>query len=77
MPGQTTTLKLRVRDIPGVLVRIAHIFARRGINVRSLNVQPEADNTWSVMTIVIETTPRAQELIHQLEKLVDVDKVYY
>ena len=69
------TFELKVRDIPGVLVRIAHTFARRGYNIRTLHVEPEGDSHWSTMTIVTTPAPRIEELAVQLEKLVDVDKV--
>lgn len=69
------TLVLRVRDRPGVLVRIAHVFARRGCNIRSLHVQPEDDGDWSVMTIIVRNVAHIEQIIHQLEKLIDVARV--
>lgn len=69
------TLVLTVRNQPGVLVRIAHVFARRGCNIRSLHVQPHADEQWSTMTIVVRDVPRLDQMIHQLQKLVDVATV--
>ena len=69
------TFELKVRDQPGVLVRVAHLFARRGYNIRSLHVEPLADTHWSIMTIVTADGPRMQELSTHIEKLVDVDSV--
>jgi acetolactate synthase small subunit len=72
----TTTPKLifelKVRDIPGVLVRIAHAFARRGYNIRALHVVPIDDSHWSLMTIVALDAPRLTEMGGVLEKLIDV-----
>jgi acetolactate synthase-1/3 small subunit len=71
----TVTFELKVRDQPGVLVRIAHTFARRGYNIRKLHVEPNPDSQWSTMTIVTATAPRIEDLAVHLEKLVDVDQV--
>ena len=69
------TLVLIVRNEPGVLVRIAHVFARRGCNIRSLHVAPHPDEQWSTMTIIVRNVPRVDQIIHQLQKLVDVSSV--
>lgn len=69
------TLVLDVRNQPGVLVRIAHVFARRGCNIRSLHVTPHADGEWSTMTIVVRNVPRVDQMMHQLQKLIDVTSV--
>lgn len=37
------TFLLEVRDVPGVLVRVAQVFARRGCNIRSVQVHPQGD----------------------------------
>jgi acetolactate synthase I/III small subunit len=69
------TLVLTVRNQPGVLVRIAHVFARRGCNIRSLHVAPHDDEQWSTMSIVVRDVPRLDQMIHQLHKLIDVARV--
>lgn len=69
------TLVLEVRDQPGVLVRIAHVFARRGCNIRSLHVAPHADGQWSTMTIIVRNVAHIDQITHQLEKLIDVGRV--
>ena len=74
------TLVLTVRNQPGVLVRIAHVFARRGCNIRSLHVAPQAssqagDDEWSIMTIIVRNVARIDQITHQLEKLIDVARV--
>jgi acetolactate synthase small subunit len=73
--ASTVTFELKVRDIPGVLVRVAHAFARRGYNIRSLHVEPLPESHWSLMTIVATDAPRLVEIAGILEKLVDVDSV--
>lgn len=72
---KTYTFLLEVRDTPGVLVRIAHVFSRRGGNIRSLHVQPHADAQWSTMTISAERIIKVEHIKQQLEKLIDVQSV--
>jgi acetolactate synthase small subunit len=71
----TVTFELKVRDIPGVLVRVAHAFARRGYNIQSLHVEPDGETHWSIMTIVAADAPRLSGMAGILEKLVDVYSV--
>lgn len=71
-----TTLTVLVNDQPGVLARVAGLFARRGYNIDTLHVGPEGEPGLSRMTI---TTTCEEELldqmIKQLQKLIDVLKV--
>jgi acetolactate synthase-1/3 small subunit len=70
------TLVLTVRNQPGVLVRIAHVFARRGCNIKSLHVAPiGSDEQWSTMTIIVRNVPHIDQITHQLQKLIDVSHV--
>ncbi|MDD9964620.1 MAG: acetolactate synthase small subunit [Myxococcales bacterium] len=67
------TLSLVVRDRPGVLVRIALVFARRGYNIGSLAVSPGAAGGFARMTITSQGNPETlEQIIKQLAKLVDV-----
>jgi acetolactate synthase I/III small subunit len=76
MQEVTYTLVMEVRNKPGVLVRIAHVFARRGCNIQSLHVQPHGtDEAWSTMTIAVKNVSHIEQIIHQLQKLVDVARV--
>ena len=64
---------LLVRDRPGVLVRIALVFSRRGFNIESLAVSPGRIEGFARMTIVSRGAPETVEQItKQLTKLVDV-----
>ena len=67
------TLSVLVQNRPGVLARIAGMFARRGFNIESLAVGPTEDPTVSRMTIVVkvEVKPLSQ-VTRQLEKLINV-----
>lgn len=70
-----STLVLTVRDVPGVLVRVAQVFSRRGLNIKSIHVEHMADTLWSAMTITASGISQPQQIISQLEKLVDVKSV--
>jgi acetolactate synthase I/III small subunit len=67
------TISLFVNNKPGVLVRVALVFARRGYNIESLVVSPTASGDFSRMTITCSGDPQTlQQIIRQLQKLVDV-----
>lgn len=70
------TLSVLVENRPGVLARIAGLFARRGFNIESLAVNVTDDPKTSRMTIVIGGDEQMMEQItKQLNKLIDVIKV--
>src|ERR671916_164791 len=50
---QLHTISVLVENRPGVLARVAHLFARRGFNIESLAVSRTEDPTVSRMTIVV------------------------
>ncbi|MEU4655998.1 acetolactate synthase small subunit [Streptomyces sp. NPDC023723] len=65
-----------VQDRPGVLVRAAALFSRRGYNIESLAVAPTEQPGRSRMTIVAHVEERALDQVsQQLAKLVDVVEV--
>lgn len=67
------TISLLVSNKPGVLVRVALVFARRGYNIESLVVSPSADQHFSRMTITAKGDPVIlDQIIKQTVKLVDV-----
>jgi len=62
-----------VQNQPGVLVRVAGLIRRRGVNIHSLSVGPTEDPGVSRMTIVVDTPPdRTESFAKQLRKLVEV-----
>jgi acetolactate synthase-1/3 small subunit len=68
------TISILVENKPGVLVRVALVFSRRGYNIESLVVSPDiVDSGFSRMTITcrgeLETL---EQMIKQVTKLVDV-----
>lgn len=70
----TYTLTLTVRNRPGLLVRCAQVFGRRGHNIESLQVAPQPDHEdTSVMTITAFGKPHMMDqIVAQLSKLIDV-----
>jgi acetolactate synthase I/III small subunit len=67
------TISLYMRNKPGVLVRVALVFARRGFNIESLVVSPGRTEDFSRMTITCSGDPQSlEQIIKQLYKLVDV-----
>lgn len=69
-------LSVLVENKPGVLTRIAGLFARRGYNIDSLAVGRTEDPDVSRMTIVVDGDERIiEQVTKQLHKLVDVIKL--
>jgi len=70
------TISVLVEDKPGVLTRVAGLFAARGFNIDSLAVGPTSDDGLSRMTIVVQVENKPLEQItKQLNKLVNVLKI--
>src|SRR6202790_2207599 len=70
------TLSVLVENKPGVLVRIAGLFARRNFNIESLAVGPTEHAEISRMTIVVNCESRPLEQVtKQLNKLINVLKI--
>ncbi len=66
-------LSLLVSNRPGVLIRIALVFSRRGYNLDSVVVSPTHQHEFSRMNIVASGDRETlAEIIAQLDKLVDV-----
>ena len=69
-------LSLLVEDKPGLLTRVAGLFARRSFNIESLAVGPTENPDLSRMTIVVdaESAP-LEQVTKQLNKLINVIKI--
>ena len=67
------TISVLVANKPGVLVRIALVFARRGYNIDSLVVSPTVNPKFSRMTITAKGDLEIlEQIIKNVNKLVDV-----
>lgn len=70
------TFTIEARDVPGMLVRMTQVFARRGCNIRSLNVRPVKHGDWCVIDIDACDVERPDQIEKQLNKLIDINSVY-
>ena len=70
------TLSVLVENKPGVLTRVAGLFARRAFNIHSLAVGPTEHEGISRITVVVDVDelPLEQET-KQLNKLINVIKI--
>lgn len=69
-------LSLLVEDKPGLLTRVAGLFARRGFNIESLAVGPTEMRGLSRITVVVDQDEvLLEQVTKQLNKLVNVIKI--
>ena len=74
--GRRHILSLLVENKPGVLARIAGLFARRGFNIDSLAVGPTDDDSISRITLTVDGAAHPiDQVTKQLHKLVNVIKI--
>lgn len=70
------TLSVLVENKPGVLARVAELFARRGFNIESLAVGTTDRPEISRMTIVVDVADKSLEQVRkQLHKLINVIEI--
>lgn len=75
---QEYTITIYTENQVGLLNRIAIIFTRRKINIESLNTSPsEVDSIHRFNVVIIESEEVVRKLCRQIEKQVEVLKVYY
>jgi acetolactate synthase I/III small subunit len=74
--GRTHILSILVENKPGVLTRIAGLFARRGFNIATLAVGPTDDDSISRVTLTLDGAVHPiDQVTKQLHKLVNVLKI--
>jgi acetolactate synthase-1/3 small subunit len=70
------TLSVLVENKPGVLTRVAGLFARRAFNIHSLAVGPTEHEDVSRITVVVDVEDLPLEQVtKQLNKLINVLKI--
>ncbi|PFG37742.1 acetolactate synthase small subunit [Flavimobilis soli] len=70
------TLSVLVENKPGVLTRVAALFARRSFNIHSLAVGPTEHEEISRITVVVDVDELPLEQVtKQLNKLINVIKI--
>ena len=73
MINENHTISILVVNKPGVLMRVAQVFSRRGFNIDSLVVSSGFDNKFARMTITAQgNEENLDQIKKQLSKLVDV-----
>ena len=74
--GRKHTLSIMVENKPGVLTRIAGLFARRGFNIDTLAVGPTDDPRLSRITLTLDGAMHPiDQVTKQLHKLINVIKI--
>jgi acetolactate synthase-1/3 small subunit len=74
--GRRHVLSILVENKPGVLTRIAGLFARRGFNIDTLAVGPTEDERVSRITLTLDGAVHPiDQVTKQLHKLVNVLKI--
>src|SRR3954462_7169672 len=74
--GRKHVLSILAENKPGVLARIAGLFARRGFNIDSLAVGPTQDTSLSRFTLTVDGAAHPiDQVTKQLHKLVNVIKI--
>jgi acetolactate synthase-1/3 small subunit len=74
--GRKHILAILVENKPGVLTRIAGLFARRGFNIDTLAVGPTDDDSVSRITLTLDGAVHPiDQVTKQLHKLVNVLKI--
>jgi len=74
--GRKHILSILVENKPGVLTRIAGLFARRGFNIDTLAVGPTDDERISRITLTLDGAVHPiDQVTKQLHKLVNVIKI--
>lgn len=69
-------ISIVVRNQPGVLMRVAGMFSRRGYNIDSLAVGTTQTPEFSRMTVTMEADEATiKQVCKQLEKLVEIESV--
>ncbi len=70
------TISVFVENLPGVLMRVAGLFSRRGYNIESLAVGPTEHSEFSRMTIVVALDSKpVEQVVKQLHKLIPIVRV--
>ncbi|HHM2313365.1 MULTISPECIES: acetolactate synthase small subunit [Klebsiella] len=72
---ENVILQLTVRNHPGVMTHVCGLFARRAFNVEGILCLPIQDSNQSRIWLLVKDDQRLGQMISQIEKLEDVEKV--
>ncbi|HTD56108.1 MAG TPA: ACT domain-containing protein [Silvibacterium sp.] len=65
-------LELRVRNHPGTMSHITGLFSRRAFNLEAIRCSPVGAGSESRLFLLVNNTPRLEQIEHHLVKLHDV-----
>lgn len=68
-------LELTVRNHPGVMTHVCGLFARRAFNVEGILCLPIRGSEHSRIWLLVNDDQRLEQMISQIDKLEDVEKV--
>jgi acetolactate synthase-1/3 small subunit len=78
MSKQEYTLTIYTENQIGIISRVSTLFSRRKINIESLSTSPsEAEGIHRFTIVIREAEEAVRKLSRQLEKQVEILKVYY
>lgn len=78
MSKQEYTLTVYTENQIGIISRVSTLFSRRKINIESLSTSPsEAEGIHRFTIVIRETEEAVRKLSRQLEKQIEILKVYY
>ena len=69
------TLELRLKRSERSLERAVSLAGRRGYEIVAVSASLSSDRRWLEVTLTVESERRVESLVHQLEKLFEVDRV--
>lgn len=72
---ENVILQLTVRNHPGVMTHVCGLFARRAFNVEGILCLPIQGSNQSRIWLLVNDDQRLGQMISQIEKLEDVEKV--
>lgn len=72
---ENVILELTVRNHPGVMTHVCGLFARRAFNVEGILCLPIQSSDQSRIWLLVNDDQRLGQMISQIEKLEDVEKV--
>lgn len=68
-------LELTVRNHPGVMTHVCGLFARRAFNLEGILCLPIQNSNQSHIWLLVNNDQRLEQMISQIDKLEDVEKV--
>jgi acetolactate synthase-1/3 small subunit len=75
MTNELLTIELNVANHPGVMSHITGLFSRRGFNLEGILCGRTGDGEKSVIFLLVNNGDQLEQIVHQLEKLYDVESL--